>query len=216
MRIVSHDFGYKAAQTLYYATGEQSVRVGLPLNTWMTINFSMTPIEPWEAVGQFQRWRDNHFRKWARRPQKGRGKPFDPAFAYVFENATKTEVFETIGPDCPHNVNAHCYLHIPPERLYDFRARAVEWMDFIAGEICQEGTVDIVFVKKDNGIGRYCLKGARPYVAEHFGQENHSPQGAIIGKRAGTSQNLGRSARMNLDRLLGIDRKANMHFGRVA
>jgi len=212
MQKVSHVIGYKAAQTLYYALGEQASRIGLPLNTFVTINFEMTSIDPEKAVAAFQKFRDNHFRKWAKRPKKGQGAPYEPAFAYVFENATKTEAFEVIGPDCPHNVHVHLYAHVPSSRLYDFRARAREWLDYIAGEICPRGALDIQFVRLDKGIRKYCLKGAAAAVAGHFGVEKYSPQGVIRGKRAGTSQNLGRSARISLDRTLGIDRKANMRF----
>ena len=45
----------------------------------------------------------------------------------------------------------------------------------------------------------YVLKGARPDVASQFGLERLEPGGRVIGKRCGTSQNIGAKARIKKD-----------------
>ena len=217
MRPTSTSIGYKAAQTLYYAIGEQAERIGLPLNTWVTINFSLTAIDPWDSVQAFKDWRYNYFNKWARRPRKGQGQSFAPTIAYVFENKRGNDVYDEIGPDLPHNVQVHALFHIPPERQHDFECRAFEWLDAVTGGISAANAIDIRVVTQDNGIKNYCLKGSQPRVAKHFGVKNYSPQGAIKGKRTGTTANLGPSARKALDKALSVDRKENRrNFYRAA
>ena len=119
MKRTSACLGYKAAQTLYYAIGEQAQRIGYPLNAWLTINFSMTSIAPWDAVDAFKRFRCNHLNQWARRPNKGKGPRFPATYAYVFENERDGVPFDEIGPDLPHNVHCHTYLHVPEARQHD-------------------------------------------------------------------------------------------------
>lgn len=219
MRSISTCMGYKAAQTLYYAIGNQAERIGLPLNAWVTINFSMTAIAPWDAVPALIRIRNNHYSKWARRPRKGKGSAFEPTYIYVFENKRENEIFgdiiyEEIGPDLPHNVHAHMFMHVPPNRQHDFECLIYEWVDFVAGRICPANTIKVQWVTEDNGISGYCVKGSKH--AKRFGSE-YKPQGAILGKRAGTSENLGPSARKALDKILKVDRKENMrNFHRAA
>src|SRR5690606_41187226 len=75
--------GAKAAQSVYYAIGEQAERIGLPLTQHVTINFRLTDIYPAKAVEVFTAIRRDRFDKWARRTRKGAGRAFVPAWAYV-------------------------------------------------------------------------------------------------------------------------------------
>ncbi len=207
MRPRTTQIGFKGAQTLYYAK-RQAQNIGLPLNTLVTINFSHTTIEPWEAVKAFGRWRISHFNKWAKRPQKGCGNPFEPTYAYWFENKRDNEIYDAVGKGLPHNVHVQFYVHIPPIRSFNFQGRAYEWLDFIAGDFCAKEAVKIERVKKDNGVIRYGTKGASKAVAGRFGAgEIQCPQGMIIGRRTGTSLNIGPSARRAMDKKLGIVRR---------
>lgn len=203
----STHIGQKAAQTLYYAVGEQAGRIGLPLTHHVTINFSLTDIDPAQATAVFTKMRRNHFDKWARRPRKNAGRAFVPAFAYVFENARDGIAFEEIGAGLPHNVHVHWAIHLPAERVHDFRMMMFQWLDRFCQNPCEANAIKITDIWTPKGLRRYVLTGTDKKWAAHYGA-NHEPQGLIIGKRCGTSVNLGRYARMSLDRKAGIRRRA--------
>lgn len=204
---LSTEIGFKGTQSLYYSE-QQAKRIGLPLNTLVVINFRHTDIPAPEAVAAFERWRSRHFTKWARRPQRGKGKGFAPTYAYAFENKRGDEVYDQIGHGLPHNVHVMVYMHIPADRLFDFRGKAVEWLDFIAGSLCAANAVKIERVEIDRGVAPYLRKGANRFAAPRYGVSHiQSPQGAIVGRRTGTSLNIGPKARRALDRDLGVIRK---------
>ena len=201
------EIGFKGTQTLYYAQ-QQAERIGLPLTTLITMNFSHTVIAPWDATLAFGRWRTNHFCKWARRPQKGRGRSFEPTYAYWFENKRNPVVYEEIGEGLPHNVHVQMYAHVPAERIFDLRGRSYEWLDYIAGDVSAPDAVKISWVKTDNGIMKYGRKGAGKAAAKRYGAAKiQSPQGKIIGRRTGTSVNIGPTARRETDKKFGIVRQ---------
>lgn len=205
-RPVSTEIGWKGTQTHYYAE-KQAENIGLPLNTKITLNFDLTSIQPWDATAAFGKWRTQRFNKWARRPCKGRGKAFEPTYAYVFENKKDPIVYNEIGEGLPHNVHVHMYAHIPAERLFDFSGRAYEWLDEMAGPISAQQAVKIQWVTEDNGVMQYDRKGASKAAAKRYGVKDlQCPQGMIIGRRSGTSLNLGPTARKATDKELGIIR----------
>jgi hypothetical protein len=200
---------YRGSQTLYYA-GEQAERIGLPLNNWVTINFASTSIEPWDAALAFARYRMNYFNKWARRLKVG--KAFEPTYAYVFENERDGTAFTEIGPGLPHNVHVHWRVHVPPSLQHEFECLTYQWLDAIAGTVCSAGAVKVDVVRNSHAdavrIRAYMLKGSAVQVAKHFGAATGCrPQGAIVGRRSGTSENLGPSARRALDAKLKIKRR---------
>lgn len=203
----SRAIGRKAAQTIYYAVGEQAERIGSALTHHVTINFSLTDIDPAIAPEVFCRLRRNFFDKWARRPRKQSGRAFVPAFAYVFENARDGIAFEEIGPGLPHNVHVHWAVHLPAERVHDFGMRIYQWLDRFCGTPCEAGAVKITNITRPKGLRGYVLTGTEKKWASRYGAA-HEAQGLIIGKRCGTSVNLGRSARMALDRQTGVRRRA--------
>jgi hypothetical protein len=203
----STHIGYKAAQTLYYAVGEQAERIGLPLTHLITLNFSMTSIPPEDASNAFQRLRRSHFNKWATRPRLRAGAAFVPTYAYIFENERDGIPFNVIAPGEPHNVHVHWLAHIPARRLHDLTLRLHGWLDAISEALCPAGTIDIRPIGNSKGLRRYGMKGVQETWAGRFGV-THEPQGLILGRRSGTSTNLGRKARIDLDRQLGIRRSA--------
>ena len=199
--------GHKAAQTLYYAR-QQADYIDLGLNTLITINFGLTSIPPELAVTVFGRLRTNHFNKWCRRPRKGQGDPCDPTYCYYFENARDGQAFEEIGDGLPHNVHVHWEAHVPPKRQHDFRMLAREWLDFVAGDLSAADALNIKPIFDGRGLRAYSLKGARKRVADHFGAgHRQEDQGLIIGRRTGTSTNIGPSARRAADQARGIRRQ---------
>lgn len=203
----STSIGHKAAQTLYYAR-QQAEYIGLGLNMLVTINFGLTSIRPEEATAAFGRLRTNHFNKWCRRPRKGRGTPCEPTYCYYFENARDGVAFEKISEGVPHNVHVHWEAHVPPKRQHEFRLLVREWLDFISGEMSAENAVDIKPIFDGRGLRAYSLKGAQKSVADHFGAgSRQEDQGLIIGRRTGTSANIGAAARRATDQKRGIRRR---------
>lgn len=201
--------GAKAAQTLYYAVGEQAERIGLPLNQHITINYSSTVVDPRRAVESFQKLRRHHFNKWATRPRIGAGPAFPPTYAFAFENVRDGIAYTTMNPGDPHNVHVHLLAHVPASRLFDLKSQLWDWVRKTAGEISGGAEVIDVRPARPKEIMRsYLLKGSKKPQAELYrsGQEP-VPQGIIVGRRTDASRNLGPTARRALDRARGIKRK---------
>jgi len=205
----SSQIGPKGAQTLYYATVEQANRIGLPLNVFVTVNFACTTISPEAAVPAFQKLLHNHYAKWISRPRKNAGTKAPPTYAYVFENCRDDEVFDQIGPGLDHNVHVHALFHVPPGRFHDFSQLMVQWLDAVADDICAANAVKIAHNIFATGLREYMLKGQSARTVGRY-SKSHKPQGLIIGKRSGVSQNLGPTARIRLDKALGLDRRARL------
>jgi hypothetical protein len=74
----STHIGGKAAQTLYYAVGEQAARIGWPLTILVTINYAATSLGPRLAPAAFQKLRQNYFNKWIKRPRRRCGPAAPP------------------------------------------------------------------------------------------------------------------------------------------
>jgi hypothetical protein len=201
----SRHIGHKAAQTIYYAIGEHAARIGLPITHLVTINFSLTGIQPDRAVEAFQIIRRSRFNKWATRPRKGAGAAFTPTYVYWFENVRDNVAID--GPDETQNVHVHWLVHLPAERSHDFKGRLWGWVDELAGSISAGNAIDIKPAYNPKGLRPYALKGAAPATAKHFGA-TPIDQGLIVGRRAGTSANLGPKARIALDKQLRIRRRA--------
>jgi hypothetical protein len=196
--------GQKAAQTNYYAV-KQAERIGLPLSHFVTINFSMTKIDPHDAVPCFSKLRRYHFNKWATRPHKGKGPAFTPTYAFAFENVRDKAPFLTMERGEPHNVHVHWALHLPPSRVHEFRNEIWDWLRMTAGEIT--GGDEAINVLPLTDLS-YLLKGTTPTLARLYARgRDAEPQGIIMGRRADTSRNLGPTARRARDKQLGIQRR---------
>lgn len=203
----SNRIGKKAAQTIYYAVGEQAQRIGLPLTHHVTINFSLTDVDPKTAPAVFAKLRRNHFDKWARRPRQGTGTTFVPAYAYVFENSRNGRSFETLEPGDPHNMHVHWVLHLPPDRAHEFKMKLFEWLDGFCKTPSEARAIQIDDIYEPKGLRRYVLTGTDERWAARYGA-SHESQGLVVGRRTGTTMNLGPSARIALDRKLGVFRRA--------
>lgn len=206
--------GQKAAQTLYYAE-QQAARIGYPLNWNITINFSRLGIAPKEAGRAFSKIRSQRFAPWVRRPSKAaQAHAAPPTYSYGFENCRDGQPLGVEGRD--HNVHVHWAVHVPPQRQRHLEGLLHRWITHIIGD--PDWPIDalhIALITRSGDVARYPTKGARPATARHFGvpDEKIAPQGIIIGQRTGTSRNIGPSARLGLDRKLGICRKANRRHG---
>lgn len=202
--------GQKAAQTNYYAD-EQARRIGLPINLRVTINFALLGVRPEDATRLFQKLRSMRFAKWVARPRRGFGPAVAPAYYYGFENRRDGVAYYEVGPDLPHNTHVHWGVHVPQRRISGFGACLRGWVDELAGASdWPENAIKI----DDLTFGRpatYTNKGAAEGIAIRYGvpPDKVCDQGVIIGRRSGTSRNIGPKRRRAADAAKGIDRRVN-------
>lgn len=206
--------GQKGAQTLYYAE-QQAERIGYPLNWSITINFSRLGIAPQDAGRAFAKVRSQRFAPWVRRPSKAaQVHAAPPTYSYGFENCRDRQALGIDDED--HNVHVHWAVHVPLQRQRHLEGMLHRWMTQIAaGPDWPTEALHLARITRTGGTSRYPTKGARPETAKHFGvpEDKIAPQGVIVGQRTGTSRNIGPSARIRLDRRLGVNRKANRYYG---
>lgn len=209
MKRESHEVGFKAAQTLYYVE-RHAERIGLPLNTSVTLNLTLLGISPENATAVFSKLRSQRFAPWIRRAAKRKTAKATPAaYSYGFENARDGIAITTLSE--PQNVHVHWAVHVPPAYAHPFEGKLYGWVTELAGSPdWPANALKVNPVIRAGGVATYPNKGARPAVAERFGvpKDKVSPQGIIIGARTGTTRNLGPSSRRAEDRRLGIRRKA--------
>jgi hypothetical protein len=197
--------GQKAAKSIYYAV-EQAARIRRPITHLVTINFAATNCEVGLVCAAFSKLRLNHFNKWATRPNQGLGAPLPPTYLYAFENERFDTPIKMAAVDC-HNVHVHWAVHIPSNRIKDFEESIWRWLEEVSGGINDGRAIDIRIADDVRGLRSYLLKGTQTAWAALYGA-TAKPQGEILGgRRSGTSRNLASSARIKLDRLLGVRRR---------
>ena len=209
MRRQSHEVGFKAAQTLYYVE-QHAERMGLPLNTSITLNLTLLGIYPEKATVMFGKLRRQRFAPWMRRTAKKKAaKPTPAAYSYGFENARDGIAITTLTE--PQNVHVHWAVHVPPAYAHAFERKLYGWVTELAGWPDWPGNaLEVRQVTRAGGVASYPIKGAHPAVADRFGvrEDRVAPQEIIIGARTGTTRNLGPSSRRAEDRRRGIRRKS--------
>ncbi|MDB5395276.1 MAG: hypothetical protein JWM91_2782 [Rhodospirillales bacterium] len=140
-----------------------------------------------------------------RRPTKGCGPAVAPTCAFAFENVRDYVPYLTMEPGDPHNVHVHWAVHVPPARMFDFGNQVWNWVRLTAGEITGGAeTIKITDIPDLKALRGYFVKESK--VAARFGGI-HRPQGIIIGRRSGTTRNIGPTARRNSDKARGIRRR---------
>lgn len=193
--VTSHAIGQKSAQSLYHAF-QLAERLGLPLETHVTINFAATACDGCMAVPIFAKLRRDLFGKWAMR-----GAPaFHQTGVYAFENVRDGIPFQTIEPGGDHNVHVHWALHVPAHRKREFEERLPIWVAALTGGIKDAAKVICITTRPRIVLRRYVLKGCNNKWAPVYGA-TAQPQGIIVGGlRANTSANLRKSKRIAFDR----------------
>jgi hypothetical protein len=155
---------------------------GMPLNVSITINFWQTRCPEGEESMQFARLRDARFTPFIRRELKKIGSPgVAPTFIWTLEN--------TCG------VHGHWLVHVPPERFHLLCDKLPRWLESVTGGPFDEGCIHIQKAHNPVGKAKYILKGADPFWAATYNIRPED-QGPIVGKRAGTSLNIGKAARL--------------------
>ena len=150
---------------------------GLTLNTFVSLNFSLTDCPAPETDTSFQKLR-TIFTKWVTRPPKDNNSPkAPPTFVWVIENQC----------EC---LNAHWLVHVPAGRLCEFRAKLSTWLERAAGQVFSDKAIDIRPAQHPTRIGKYMLKGMYPSLARDFAIRPEY-QGWVTGRRIGHSKNIG-------------------------
>lgn len=181
----NHQIKLAWAENIIQATGYAD-QVGLPLNRHLTIGW-----EHAQCIGRVQDIQAKfleRFSKWIRYHGG------IPAYVWSIEN----------GPVLGYH--SHIFCHVSSALLTDFKKMVPRWID---GEPDQSGatkTFKVTTIKygagvrrlnRLKGVTRYILKAANDETAELFGIiQEPQKAGVVFGKRLGTSQNIGRAARL--------------------
>lgn len=153
-------------------------KLGTPLNRHVTINFTLLGVQEDQCSSVLGRLRARYCR-WAKRPgKKRRAEAFAPAMMWVMENTA--------------HAACHLLMHVPAARLANFRADLTKWIEKDTGTPMVPGVLHIGEVYNPHGLRKYMLKGMDPMFADLY-RINHVPQGPVLGKRFGFTQNLGPS-----------------------
>lgn len=165
--------------------------IGLPLNRMITIHWEAAGA-PLEAIARATgRFIDLMTKALARHGSK-------TAWLWVHEGG------EREGMHC------HLLAHVPANLVPVMRALQMRWLRIITGEPYKSGVIDsrpigrrlgietsnpsFYIVNRDSLLA-YVLKGASQEAASRYGLTRLKPGGYVIGKRCGTSQNIGAKAR---------------------
>jgi hypothetical protein len=166
------------AVNIHHAT-RYSERIGLPLNLFVTINFTCAGCGEDRASELLRKMIGQRFAPWLRRSA---GVEVAPTYVWTMEAAGG-------------QMAAHILIHMPPKLASTFEEMLRRWLGGLLGAdrldpavICIRPIYNLI------GARRYALKGVNPVWAAHLGV---SPvdQGVVIGKRSGFSRNLGPKAR---------------------
>jgi hypothetical protein len=181
---VSVHINRKPAGNIHHAI-RLAEHLGVPLNTFVTINYALTSCQPEHVSRSFETLRRNYFTPWLRRPPARLKVAASPS-AYIW-------VLEAAGG----NVALHWLINIPPKRAADFASRLFDWLAAVGAIVSAPCAVQIKSAPRPRGLGRYLLKGIDPVYAPFYGV-NPVPQGKVSGRRSGFSRCLGPSVRARL------------------
>jgi hypothetical protein len=177
-RRVSHFINRRPAVNIHHAT-RYAERIGVPLNRFVTINFTSGGCSAELAAQMLQKMISQRFAPWLRRTAKVR-----IPLSYVW-------TLEAAG----NQMAAHLLVHMPSPLMKEFDARLREWLKGLFDvEHLDPSALHIRDVGNVVGVRRYMLKGIDPAWGPHL-QVQPVPQGLVVGKRSGFSRNLGPEAR---------------------
>jgi hypothetical protein len=181
----SRHINRKPASNLYHAVRIAQTS-GTPLNYLVTFNFGLTDCPPDYESEVFEALRADYFGPWIRRPPRALKRRRDPcAYVWVLEN----------HGGCVH---LHWAVHIPKDRISDFKSRLELWIPQLGLNIHSPNALQLKRAHKPLLLAYYLLKGINPPYADFYGVKFHSPQGIIVGKRSGFSRSLGPTMKSRL------------------
>jgi len=173
-----------AAENIIQAIGFSN-QIGLPLKCFLTISW-----EHAQAVGRVHniqgQWLERYI-KWIHY--------YRSTGAYIW----------SIEQGRVWGYHSHFLIHVPPKLFRSFKKIVPNWID---GDVDQSGPAKTFDIQKINsgyglaqlnplkGVTRYLLKAANDEAAEILSiRQEPQKAGIVVGKRVGTSQNIGRGAR---------------------
>ena len=186
----SHDLSAAQIDNLQAAM-RHADKIGLPFTRMITIHWEAAGVPLAGMAKATGRFVDLLKKALARRGS-------DTAWLWVHENGD--------------GKGGHCHLlaHVPADQVARLTSLQRGWLRRITGHPYRARVIHSKPIGGRLGLEAgnpglhaanlqmavaYVLKGARPNVAAQFGLERLEPGGRIIGKRCGTSQNLGAKAR---------------------
>jgi hypothetical protein len=178
---ISHFIKRLPAVNLHHAV-RFSRRIDLPLNRFITINFSHTGCPSNRASHVFRKLLTQRFAPWLRR-SANLYDPIPPTYVWVLEC-------------CRGQAAVHWLVHVPKRVQRDFDAKIERWVESLLDEPPLPGVVRVKPITNLTGLKWYILKGVDPVWAQHLGVRPID-QGRTVGKRSGFSKNLGPMARKN-------------------
>jgi hypothetical protein len=176
-RKVSEYIRPRSSRNVHHAISFAKTRK-LPLNRFVSINFSLTDCPAEQTDIAFRRFRD-FFTKWTSRPhKKASANAAPPTFVYCIENQNEV-------------LNVHWLVHVPTPRHAEFAAKLNIWLNKATGGVYDElRAIHIQSVPSARAAGKYMLKGLHPSMAENW-DIRADYCGRVTGRRVGHSQNLG-------------------------
>ena len=194
MPSVSHCIRRRTAANIHHAVRVAEAK-SLPLNTFVTLNFSRTACETEKASELFADLRNTRYSHWARRPTSQSGaRPHAPTYIWVIEAGGGVTA-------------AHWLLHVPRERRVEFEQRLARWVEDVIGA-ASANAIKVQDARTPKGATKYMLKGMDPAWAAIYGI-NFEDQGAVNGRRCGYTLNLGPTEKKKM-RAAGQYRHARM------
>lgn len=191
-RVDRESHALSAAHIANLKAAERRARaIGLPFTRMITIHWQAAGVALADMVKATGRFLDM-LTKWLARKQS------NTAWIWVHENGD--------------NKGWHCHLlaHIPAAFVRRLTGMQKRWLRRISGKVPKKGIIcsrpiggllgletgnpELHMINLAVALG-YVLKGANAEAAEQFGLTRLEAGGRIIGKRCGTSQNIGATAR---------------------
>jgi len=164
-----------------------AAEIGMPLNTFITIQFGATACEPENVGVVFRRLVRHRFTPWLR-PTKAH--PFDhrpAAWIYWLENVHDYAHH-------PHGTHVHWAAHIPAGRRKAFESKLPGWVQSVAGMIFDTSVaIDVRDADNPLGLRKYAGKAMKPADAKKRRIKPIS-QGRIFGRRLSISESINVSA----------------------
>lgn len=170
----------------------QAIKIGLPLNRFVTIHLEragFADADATAAIGRVMKLASD----WTRKHRQV------IAYVWVRENDTGD------GSKGSHvHILCHCPDNLPIGRMWQrwlrnvsgrpYRAKAIK-SERIGGTLNAFATTPAAYLQNLDRVLAYIVKGVTPADAKTLGLPRHEAGGHIIGKRAGFSQNIGKSSK---------------------
>lgn len=171
--------GRRAAENLLHGV-RFAKSIGQPLNTHVTVSFTVLGIDDDQAGALFQDLQSRVVRWWAYQRSKGR------------VTGQLLGVHSHANPAGSRHV--HWLTAVPSEIAAEFEAVVADRLRKVTGRIDLRDALDVGPVSGPGGLAKYILRGIDPDYAAYLSIEPAN-EGRVTGRRTGTSRGLGKATR---------------------